>query len=57
MFIDEYGNKNNPLFLDPDFKVHHTRFAGAVGKAGAVFKRQLSVESHRQLFWMQGILT
>jgi len=39
MFINEYGNKNNPLFLDPDFKVHHTRLAGAVGKAEAVMRK------------------
>ena len=39
-----------PTYMNKDAKGKTSGFAGAVGKAGADFKRQFTVESYRQFF-------
>ena len=39
-----------PTYMNKDSKGKTSSFAGAVGKAGADFKRQFTVESYRQFF-------
>ena len=39
-----------PTYMNKDDKGKTSGFAGAVGKAGADFKRQFTVESYRQVF-------
>ena len=39
-----------PTYMNKDSKGKTSGFAGAVGKAGADFKRQFTVESYRQFF-------
>ena len=39
-----------PTYINKDSKGKTSGFAGAVGKAGADFKRQFTVESYRQFF-------
>ena len=39
-----------PTYMNKDRKGKTSRFASAVGKAGADFKRQFTVESYRQFF-------
>ena len=39
-----------PTYMNKDDKGKTNRFSGAVGKAGADFKRQFTVESYRQFF-------
>ena len=39
-----------PTYMNKDSKGKTNSFAGAVGKAGADFKRQFTVESYRQFF-------
>ena len=39
-----------PTYMNKDDKGKTSGFAGAVGKAGADFKRQFTVESYRQFF-------
>ena len=39
-----------PTYMNKDDKAKTNGFAGAVGKAGADFKRQFTVESYRQFF-------
>ena len=39
-----------PTYMNKDLKGKTSGFAGAVGKAGADFKRQFTVESYRQFF-------
>ena len=39
-----------PTYMNRDSKGRTSGFAGAVGKAGADFKRQFTVESYRQFF-------
>ena len=39
-----------PTYMNKDPKGKTSGFAGAVGKAGADFKRQFTVESYRQFF-------
>ncbi len=39
-----------PTYMNKDSKGRTSGFAGAVGKAGADFKRQFTVESYRQFF-------
>lgn len=39
-----------PTYMNRDGKGHDSSFARAVGKAGADFKRQFTVESYRQFF-------
>lgn len=39
-----------PTYMNKDRKGNTSRFASAVGKAGADFKRQFTVESYRQFF-------
>ena len=39
-----------PTYMNKDDKGKTSRFAGAVGKAGADFKRQYTPESYRQFF-------
>ena len=39
-----------PTYMNKDDKGETSGFAGAVGKAGADFKRQFTVESYRQFF-------
>ena len=39
-----------PTYMNKDSKGKTSGFAGAVGKAGADFKRQFTVESYKQFF-------
>ena len=39
-----------PTYMNKDDKGKTNGFSGAVGKAGADFKRQFTVESYRQFF-------
>lgn len=39
-----------PTYMNKDSKGKTSDFAGAVGKAGADFKRQFTVDSYRQFF-------
>lgn len=39
-----------PTYMNKDSEGKTSRFAGAVGKAGADFKRQFTVDSYRQFF-------
>ena len=43
-----------PTYMNKDDKGKTSGFAGAVGKAGADFKRQFTVESYRQFFLNAG---
>ena len=43
-----------PTYMNRDSKGRTSGFAGAVGKAGADFKRQFTVESYRQFFLEAG---
>ncbi len=43
-----------PTYMNKDDKGRTSGFAGAVGKAGADFKRQFTVESYRQFFFDSG---
>ena len=43
-----------PTYMNKDSEGKTSRFAGAVGKAGADFKRQFTVESYRQFFLNAG---
>ena len=45
-----------PTYMNKDDKGKTSGFAGAVGKAGADFKRQFTVESYRQFFLDAGYL-
>jgi len=39
-----------PTYMNKDSKGKTSSFAGAVGKAGADFKREFTVDSYRQFF-------
>ncbi len=43
-----------PTYMNKDSEGKTSRFAGAVGKAGADFKRQFTVDSYRQFFLNAG---
>ena len=43
-----------PTYMNRDKKGDTSAFASAVGKAGADFKRQFTVETYRQFFWEAG---
>ncbi len=45
-----------PTYMNKDDKGNTSGFAGAVGKAGADFKRQFTIESYRQFFLDAGYL-
>ena len=45
-----------PTYMNRDRKGNTSGFASAVGKAGADFKRQFTVESYRQFFYEAGYL-
>ena len=46
--------KGIPTYMNRDKKGNTSGFAAAVGKAGAEFKRQFTVESYRQFFLEAG---